>query len=400
VTVTEAQLFRRLTVLSLEQATTLPYLTFRLAQDGMRVIRLEDPQRGDPNRYVGSLALDEEGMRTYFLPNNLGKEAVTLNLGSEEGQALLHELVAKLPVDVFASNLKPSSYAKLGVDCDTLRALRPELIWLGITGFGPESNEPAYDPILQARSGFMELTGERDGTPTVFGLPMVDLGASEHAYGQVMKALYRRAETGEGCRIDVSMLQSAVSFMANPLMLSMSFGERVTRRGNTHQFFAPVSVYPTSDGHVYLAVGNDRQWEALVALPGFGGLADEAYGRNAGRIADVEGLNERLGAVLAKLATEKVLELMGQARIPAGRVNSLEEVVADPHVRDRLLRTTDPVTGTEVKAAPPPVETEHLRESGRALPFPPRLGEHNEKVYGEIGYDAARVADLKDRGVI
>jgi formyl-CoA transferase len=246
----------------------------------------------------------------------------------------------------------------------------------------------------------MELTGERDGTPTVFGLPMVDLGASEHAYGQVMKALYRRGETGEGCRIDVSMLQSAVSFMASPLMLSMSFGEQVTRRGNTHQFFAPVSVYATSDGHVYLAVGNDRQWEALVALPGFEGLADEAYAHNAGRIADVEGLNERLSAVLAGLPTEKVQELMGQARIPAGRVNSLEEVVADPHVRDRLLRTTDPVTGTEVRAAPPPVDTEHLRERGHTLPFPPRHGEHNEKVYGELGYDAGQVADLKERGVV
>jgi len=396
----EAQLFRKLTVLSLEQATTLPFLTFRLAQDGMRVIRLEDPQRGDPNRYVGSLALDEEGMRTYFFPNNLGKEAITLNLGSEEGQALLHELVAKLPVDVFASNLKPSSYAKLGVDHDTLRALRPELIWLGITGFGPESNEPAYDPILQARSGFMELTGERGGTPTVFGLPMGDRGASEHAYGQVMKALYRRAATGEGCRIDISMLQSAVSFMASPLMLSMSFGEEVTRRGNTHQFFAPVSVYPTRDGHLYLAVGNDRQWEALVALPGFEGLADEAYARNAGRIADVEGLNQRLAAILVALSTAEAQDLMGKARIPAGRVNSLEDVVADPHVREHLLSATDPVTGTEVRAAPPPVDTEHLRESGHTLSFPPRHGEHNEKVYGEIGCDAARVADLRSRGVV
>ena len=156
-------LFRNLTVLSFEQATTLPFLTYRLMQDGMRVIRVEEPKRGDPNRYVGTPLAGEEGMSSYFLPNNLGKRAITLNLRSEEGPGLLRDLITKLPVDVFASNLKPSSYPKLGIDYETLKALRPELIWLGITGFGPETDEAAYDPILQARSGFMELTGEAGG---------------------------------------------------------------------------------------------------------------------------------------------------------------------------------------------------------------------------------------------
>jgi formyl-CoA transferase len=229
---------------------------------------------------------------------------------------------------------------------------------------------------------------------------MVDLAASEHAYGQVMKALYRRASTGKGCRIDVGMFQSAVSFMVNPIMLTESFGEEITRRGNTHQFFAPVSVYPTRDGHLYLAVGNDRQWEALTSLPGFEGLADPAYERNAGRIADVDHLNERIGAVTAGMTTTEALEVFGSVHIPAARVNTIHEVAADPIVKEGLLRSKDPATGTEVVTAPPVVETEFLRGCKGGLPFAPRLGEHNAEIYGEVGLDAGRLADLKAKGIV
>jgi crotonobetainyl-CoA:carnitine CoA-transferase CaiB-like acyl-CoA transferase len=183
-------LFDSLTVLSIEQATTLPYMTLRLAEEGMRVIRVENPPYGDPNRWVGPEVLADEsghekGMNAYYLPNNLGKESVTLNLRSEEGRSLLHQMIGDLPVDIFATNQRPRSYEKLGIDYETLRAIKHDLIWVGITGFGPQSNEAAYDPILQARAGFMELTGEADGEPMVFGLPMVDLGAGEHGFGQV-----------------------------------------------------------------------------------------------------------------------------------------------------------------------------------------------------------------------
>jgi formyl-CoA transferase len=275
-------LLENITVLTLEQATPLPFLTYRLACDGARIIRVENPHRPDPNRFVGQKVLDEEGMNSYFLPNNCGKEAITLNLGSEQGQAILYELIAGLAVDIFACNQRPRSYTRLGIDYETLRAIKPDLIWVGITGFGPDSDEAAYDPILQARSGFMDLTGEPDGLPTVFGLPMVDLGAGEHGYGQIMKALYHRAITGQGRRLDISMFRSAVSWLLNPIMLTYSLNEPVTRRGNTHQFFAPVSVYATSDGYVYMAVGNDKQWAAITGLPAFISLVRPEYERNAG----------------------------------------------------------------------------------------------------------------------
>ena len=389
-----AGLLSGVTVLSLEQATTLPFLTYRLACDGARVIRVENAERPDPNRFVGREVLPEPGMRSYFLPNNCGKEAITLNLGHSEGRAILKELIAKLRVDVFACNQRPRSYARLGIEPATLTAVKRDLIWLGITGFGPEHDEAAYDPVLQARSGFMELTGEPDGTPLVFGLPMVDLGAAEHGYGEVMKALYRRATTREGTRIDISMLRSAVSWMVAPVALS-SLGERVTRKGNRHQFFAPVAVHRTRDSHVYLAVGNDQQWAALTALPGFGRLARPEYAANAGRIDDVERLDRELAACFASLTSDEALDSLRRAGVPVSRVSTLADVMVDRFVAGTLVEVTDLRSGLRIALPAPPAG------GPPALSFPPRLGEHNEKIYREaLGLGPRQLAELQQRQIV
>ncbi len=403
--ISEPSLFSKLTVLSLEQATTLPFLTQRLARDGARVIRIEAPGRGDPNRYVGRNILNEDGMNTYFLPNNSGKQAITLNLSEPEGRSILHQLIDRLHVDIFATNNRPSSYTKLGIDYETIKTIRPETIWLGITGFGPDCDEAAYDPVLQARSGWMALTGKPDDDPLVFGLPMVDLGAAEHAYGAVMKALYRRALTpnptpggrGEGSRIDISMFHSAAQWMISPLMLT-ALGEPVTRRGNTHQFFAPVSVYPTRDGFVYIAVGNDRQWEALTKLPGFESLADDKYQRNAGRIAAVQQLNERISECTRSMTTDNLIAALNQIGVPIAKVNTLNDVLNEPLLRDSFAYAHDAQSNTDLKLAPvADVNADRLSE----LSFPPRLGEHNASIYGEVlGYSRDQLAELHSRQVI
>jgi formyl-CoA transferase len=392
-------------VLALEQATTLPYLTQRLAREGARVIRIEIPGRGDPNRYVGSDILGEQGMGSYFLPNNCGKQAITLNLAHPDGRALLKRLIADLPAadgerrgaDIFATNSRPSSYRKLGIDYGELRSYRRELVWLGITGYGPDCDDPAYDPVVQAKVGWMDLTGESNGPPLVFGLPMVDLGAAEHAYGAVMKALYRRAMTGDGERIDLSLSGSALSWMVSPVALT-ALGEAITRRGNTHQFFAPVSVYSTRDGYAYVAVGNDRQWEALTGLPGFEKLAEPEYGRNAGRIADVDRLNSRLAAAAAGWRTDDLIGSLQTAGVPAAKVSQLAEVVGSLSNSQATARARDPKTGVELLLPPLPV----VSEPGLAeLAFPPRLGEHNEAIFGKgLGLSRTELSQLQSQGVI
>jgi len=395
------ELFKNLTVFSLEQATVLPYLTYRLAQDGMTVIRLEHPVYGDPNRMVGDNVLSEERMNAYYLCINAGKKGLTLNLAEEEGQKIFHALIRELKVDIFATNQLPRNYKKLGIDYDTLKSLRSDIIWLGVTGFGPDSNEAAYDPILQARSGLMELTGEGNGDPQVLGIPLPDMGTSEHAYGLVMKALFKRQATGEGSCINMAMFESSVSWLTVPITLTDSFGKSITRRGNTHEFFCPVSVFQTSNGYIYLAVGNDRQWQSMVSQEMFKLLDKPEYAKNAGRIGDVTNLNAAINAITRNYTSEELIELFTSITVPVSKINTVAEVITDPLVERRLLSAQDPVTGTRLTLAPPPNMTPFMEASQRQLSFPPRFGEHNREIYGaKLGYSDDELAGLKEKGII
>lgn len=394
-------LFKDLTVLSLEQALVLPYLTYRLAQDGMQVIRMEHPVYGDPNRQIGDNVLGEERMNAYFLCPNAGKKAITLNLAEPEGQEILRGLIQKLKVDIFTTNQLPGSYKKLGIDYASLKALREDIIWLGVTGFGPESNEPAYDPILQARSGLMDLTGDPAGDPQVMGIPLPDVGASEHAYGLLMKALFKREATGEGSCINLSMFESSVSWLLIPITLSTSFRKKMTRRGNTHEFFSPVSVYKTKNGFVYVAVGNDRQWKSIVSLDPFKSLDRPEYEKNAGRIKDVKNLVPAVNEITSRLTSEELIEMFKAITVPISKIQTIPEVVADPLIEKRLLHAQDPVTGTKITLAPPPTMTPYLEKSNCELSFPPRFGEHNHEIFGQcLGYPDGDLRSLKERKVI
>ena len=393
--------FNDLTVLSLEQATVLPYLTYRLAQDGMNVIRLEHPVYGDPNRFIGENVLEEERMNAYYLCINAGKKALTLNLAEDEGQKIFHSLIKELDVDIFATNQLPKNYPKLGIDYNSLKSLKPDIIWLGVTGFGPDSNEAAYDPILQARSGLMELTGEAEGDPQVVGIPLPDMGTSEHAYGLLMKALYQRQLTGEGSCINMAMFESSVSWLTVPITLTGSFGKNISRRGNTHEFFAPVSVYQTRNGFVYVAVGNDRQWKTIVSQKIFQALDKPQYEKNAGRIKEVKLLNQAINEITRKYTSEELIELFTSLTVPISKIKKVAEVIQDPLVEKRLLKAQDPVSGMQITLAPPPNMTAFLENSNRKLSFPPRFGEQNSDIYGQkLGYADADLARLKENGII
>jgi formyl-CoA transferase len=393
-------LFKDLTILSLEQATVLPYLTYRLAHDGMQVIRMEHPVYGDPNRMVGENVLGEERMNAYYLCINAGKKALTLNLADSEGQKIFQSLIQELEVDIFATNQLPRNYGKLGINYEALKGIKQDIIWLGVTGFGPESNEAAYDPILQARSGLMELTGEADGEPQVMGIPLPDMGTSEHAYGLLMKALYKRQITGDGTRIDLAMFESTVSWLTVPITLNDSFGKKITRRGNTHEFFSPVSVYKTSNGFVYMAVGNDRQWKSIVSMEMFKSLDKPEYEKNAGRIVDAQNLNKAINEIMMNHTSEELIDLFNAITVPISKIKSIPEVIKDPLVKRRLLFAKDPVTGNKITLAPPPNMTTFLERGNRELPFPPRFGEHNGEIFGRLGYSGEDLNRLKEKGVI
>jgi formyl-CoA transferase len=247
----------------------------------------------------------------------------------------------------------------------------------------------------------MDLTGQADGDPQVLGIPLPDMGTSEHAYGLLMKALLKRQFTGEGSRIDLSMFESSVSWLTVPITLTASFLKKITRRGNTHEFFCPVSVYQTRNGFVYLAVGNDRQWKALVSQPVFMALDKPEYEKNAGRIADVNNVNKAMNAITRQMTSEDLIELLQSITVPVSKIKSIENVIQDPLVNKRLLFAKDPITSRKITLTPPPIMNSFIEERGGELMFPPRFGEHNHAIYGQkLGYDTVMLEDLKNRGII
>jgi formyl-CoA transferase len=216
-----------------------------------------------------------------------------------------------------------------------------------------------------------------------------------------MKALYKRQASGEGSCINMTMFESTVSWLTVPITLTASFGKTISRRGNTHEFFCPVSVYQTSNGYVYLAVGNDRQWKAMVSQEMFKSLDSPAYEKNAGRIGDVKNLNAAINAITENYSSEELIDLFTSITVPVSKIQSVMEVIADPLVAKKLLYAQDPVSGTRITLAPPPNMTSFLEASNRLLSFPPRFGENNQEIYGrKLGYSDEALSGFKEEGII
>jgi len=197
------------------------------------------------------------------------------------------------------------------------------------------------------------------------------------------------------------MFESSVSWMTVPITLSTLLNKQITRRGNTHEFFCPVSVYRTSNGFVYMAVGNDRQWKSMVSLEMFSFLDKPEYEKNAGRIAEVEDLNRAINEVTCNHTSEELIDLFNSLTLPISKIKTIPEVIADPIVQRRLLFSKDDKTGTEITLPPPPNMTPFLEQLDRRLPFPPRFGEHNQEIYGGIlGYPEEELRAFKEKGII
>jgi crotonobetainyl-CoA:carnitine CoA-transferase CaiB-like acyl-CoA transferase len=397
---------RRRTVLSMEQALSLPYATLRFAQLGWRVIRIEatptgEGLPGDPNRYIGSRVADDD-RRSYFVAPNVGKEAIALNLKDPRGQQLLQRLIGALDADVFCCNTVPSRYEPLGIAPTILRAKFPHLVWAGISAQGPAyPNAPGYDPVIQAMSGFMEVTGKRDGPPTLTGIPVIDLKAGDELYANVMLGLLDRAETGVGREIHVSMLQAAASWLITVLPL-VDFDcrpDEVTRAGNEHRKFIPTNVYPVRDGFVYLAIGSDAQWRRLTAIAKFAAVANEQRLTNEGRHAEREAIHRDMAAVTKQHGAEEILADLAGATIPATRILDIRQVRELPQLAGKLTRTTLP-DGRGVRMQPSAVDRDGGADAAVELAFAPKYGQHTRSVLREAGLTDGEAATLLAAGVV
>jgi len=391
------------TVLSMEQALSLPSATLRFAQLGWRVIRIEatksgDGLPGDPNRYIGGRVADDD-RRSYFIAPNVGKEAIALNLKLPRGQEILRRLITALNVDVFCCNTVPSRYASLGVDYPTLSAVKPDLIWAGISAMGPDYPDVAgYDPVIQAMCGYMEVTGDPKGSPTQMGIPVIDLKAGDEVYANVMLALLERNETGRGKEINVSMLQAAASWLITVLPL-IDFDcepNEITRAGNEHRKFIPTNVYPAKDGFVYLAIGSDVQWRRLTAMPKFAPIANDVRVTNEGRHKEREAIHRDMAAVISRHGVDEILADLRSAKVPSTRIFDIRQASALPQLQAKLTRTVIP-NGKTVRMQPMAVD---VPGTAVELCFPPKYGADTQRVLAQAGYSARDIAAMTLDGVV
>lgn len=398
---------RRPVVLSAEQALAMPYATARFVQLGWRVIRVEPAakpgkrSRGDPNRYIGRPVAGDD-RHSYFVAPNVGKEAIALDLKSPEGSALLARLIRQLDVDVFCTNTLPARLASLGTDYKTLSAIKPDLIWCGISALGSAyPDAPGYDPMLQALCGYMDLTGEPDGPPMQCGPPIIDLKAGDEAFAQVIMGLWERDRTGKGRFIDVSMGQAAVSWLVTflPMLELGSPPSELRRSGNRHRQFIPTGVWPAKDGFLYVAIGSDGQWQRLIARPLFASLDQPSYATNEGRRADEDQLHDAIGKISSQQTIEDLAAELAQAEIPHAPITPIEGVSSLPFVSSTMLQTETP-DGRSVKLPPPALATAHLQKISGKIPFAPSYGQHTDSVLAEIGLSDGERQDLRQRGVI
>jgi crotonobetainyl-CoA:carnitine CoA-transferase CaiB-like acyl-CoA transferase len=336
-----AQPLAGLRVVELARILAGPWAGQTLADLGAEVIKVEAPE-GDDTRRWGPPFWDREGqpVAAYFHAANRGKRSVVADFRTPEGQAKVRDLIAT--ADVVIENFKVGGLVKYGLDAATLRTAHPGLIYCSITGFGqdgPYAHRAGYDYIIQGMSGLMSITGPAEGQPHRVGVAVTDLFTGVYAATAILAALHERGRTGQGAHLDLSLLDCAVAVMANQAMNYFASGQPPARTGNFHPNLAPYQVFDTADGHVIVATGNDAQFRRFCALLGRDDVAaDLRYADNAGRVQGREALAAILTEATRTMTKAELLAACEAQGVPAGPINRMDEVFADPQVAARGLR--------------------------------------------------------------
>lgn len=396
-----------LRVLDLSRVLAGPWAGQLLADLGAEVIKVERPGAGDDTRGWGPPFLkDEAGNPTseaaYYLSANRGKKSVTIDMGNPDGQALIRDLAARC--DVVLENFKVGGLKKYGLDYDSLKAIKPNLIYCSITGFGqdgPYAHRAGYDFMIQGLGGLMSLTGEPEGMPMKVGVAFADIFTGMYSTVAVLAALAHRDRTGEGQYIDMALLDVQVAVLANQAMNYLASGKAPGRLGNAHPNIVPYQAFATQDGHIILAVGNDGQFARFCAVAGRPELAEnERFRTNRARVQNRADLVPEVAGMVARKTTAEWIAALENEAVPCGPINTLDQVFADPQVIHRGLKQTlpHPVAGSVDLVACPIKYSE--TPAGATTP-PPTLGEHTNEVLGTLlGLETARMTALREAGVI
>lgn len=390
-----------LRVVDLTRVLAGPYGTMILGDFGAEIIKIEQPGRGDDTRAWGP-PFNEHGESAYYLAANRNKYSVALNLKAPEGQEVLHDLVAR--VDVLIENFKVGTMDRLGLGFKSLHELNPGLIYCAITGYGqngPYARRPGYDTVIQAQGGIMSITGPVEGEPFKIGVAIVDITAGLYAAISILAALQYRNRTGKGQFIDIALFDSQLGWLANVASAYLLTGEPAQRYGNAHATIVPYQVFPTADGRLMLAVGNDSQFAALcrvVDQPDW--VRDDRFQNNAARVNHRDTLIPLLESLLRKRPTHEWIDALLDAGVPCGPVNDIMAALNDPQAAARAMvqKIAHPKGGEVSMVGPVPKMsvTQPLIRSA-----PPSLGEHTEQVLRNLlGYSDERIQGLVADGTI
>lgn len=380
-------------VIDLTRILAGPWATQTLADLGAEVIKVERPGGGDDTRawgppFIGADPNDDSRLSAYFCTANRNKKSVAIDFATEEGAKLLQQLVRES--DVFIENFKVGGLKKYGLDYESLKKINPRLVYCSITGFGqtgPYAQRAGYDFIIQAMSGLMSVTGQPDGTPgdepMKIGVALTDVLTGLYSCIGILTALSHRDKTGVGQYLDMSLMDVSVASMANQAMNFLVSGNAPARMGNAHPNIVPYQVFPTSDGHLIIAVGNDRQFADLCRVLGDTALArNPDYQTNKLRVANRIVLVTALRELTEKTSTSDLIERLETAKVPCGPINDMQAVFNDPQIIARGNQIA-----LDSKDGPVPGVASPLKLSETPPTYhsaPPNLGQHTEHVLKDI----------------
>ncbi|RMD02257.1 CoA transferase [Aquitalea palustris] len=387
-------------VLDLSRVLAGPWAGQLLADLGAEVLKVERPGAGDDTRQWAPPSLPD-GTAAYFLCANRGKRSVTVDITKPEGQEIVRALARD--ADVVIENYKVGGLKKYGLDYDSLSQLNPRLVYCSITGFGqdgPYAELPGYDYIVQGMSGLMSITGPANGEPHKVGVAVTDLFTGIYASNAILAAIIARQSSGKGQYIDMALFDCALASLAN-INMNWLIGQQVPPRlGNAHANIVPYQVFACADGHFILACGNDKQFRAVCQVIGLPALADdERFASNPQRVKYRDSVVPVLAEAFMGNTREQWLKRLDEAGVPCGPINTVDEAFRDPQIQHRGMEIhlqdsvgqNVPLVGCPIKLSGTPVEYNQA---------PPKLGEHTDDVLRALGYDAARIATLREQGTV
>ena len=397
-------------VLDLSRILAGPWAGQILADLGADVIKVERPGPGDDTRGWGPPWIkDDQGKDTsvaaYYLCANRNKRSITVDITQPEGQDIVRRLAAQS--DVVLENFKLGGLKQYGLDYDSLKAVNPRLVYCSITGFGqdgPYAPRAGYDFLIQGLGGLMSITGRPDGepgaSPMKVGVALTDILTGLYATNAVLAALAWREQSGEGQYIDMALLDVQVACLANQAMNYLATGSNPRRMGNAHPSIVPYQDFPTADGHMILAIGNDGQFARFCEVAGRPELAaDVRFATNRARVENRAELIPLLSEITATRTTAEWIGQLEARAVPCGPINGLAEVFADPQVQARGLAVKMP----HPEAGEVPLVASPIRLSKTPVEYrraPPLVGEHTDEILADLGVDAAGIAGLRERGVV